>query len=110
VSTDQHIAEALSRDYVRAIAGRAGLADIAANYPRIFAHLNSERQNGRMVMTPEGLSKNPQSQQLQVAAVVHYLQQNRWTALNHPNPRLLVFEKGIDVQAITLPIMDQAIV
>jgi hypothetical protein len=49
-----------------------------------------------MVMTPEVLSNNPQIQELRVAEVVKYLQQNQWVAISHPNPRLLVFEKGVD--------------
>lgn len=28
--------------------------------------------------------------------MVNYLQQNHWMAISHPNPRLLVFEKGVD--------------
>jgi hypothetical protein len=64
-----------------------------------------------MVMTPEVLSNDPQIQRLHVAEVIHYLQQNHWTALNHPNPRLLVFEKGVDDQGksiqIVLPSKDE---
>jgi hypothetical protein len=49
-----------------------------------------------MVMTPEVLPKSRSPQDLPVAQVVHYLQNNHWTAISHPNPRLLVFEKGVD--------------
>jgi hypothetical protein len=49
-----------------------------------------------MVMTPEILSSYPQIQELHVAEVVSYLQQNNWISVSHPSPRLLVFEKGID--------------
>ncbi|MDV2990885.1 MAG: hypothetical protein N4J56_000539 [Chroococcidiopsis sp. SAG 2025] len=47
-------------------------------------------------MTPEVLSNYPQIQELRLAEVVNYLQQNHWMAIDHPNPRLLVFEKGVD--------------
>jgi hypothetical protein len=64
-----------------------------------------------MVMTPEVLSNEPQIQQLHVAEVVRYLHQNCWTALQHPNPRFLVFEKGVDDQGkpiqIVLPSKDE---
>jgi hypothetical protein len=63
-----------------------------------------------MVMTPEVLPKSIAAQDLPVAQVVHYLQNNHWTAINHPNPRLLVFEKGVDDQGkpiqIVLPSQD----
>lgn len=64
-----------------------------------------------MVMTPEVLSKYPQIQELRVAQVVRYLQQHHWVELSHPNPRLLVFEKGIDDRGkpiqIVLPSKDE---
>jgi hypothetical protein len=63
-----------------------------------------------MVMTLEVLPKSIAAQDLPVAQVVHYLQNNHWTAINHPNPRLLVFEKGVDDQGkpiqIVLPSQD----
>jgi hypothetical protein len=49
-----------------------------------------------MVMTPEVLSSYPQIQELHVAQVVSYLQENHWISVGHPSPRLLVFEKGVD--------------
>ncbi|GAP95929.1 hypothetical protein [Leptolyngbya sp. NIES-2104] len=62
-------------------------------------------------MTPEVLSHYPQIQELHVAEVVNYLQRNRWTAINYSNPRLLVFEKGVDDQGkpiqIVLPSQDE---
>ncbi|UBF26200.1 hypothetical protein K9N68_32600 [Kovacikia minuta CCNUW1] len=62
-------------------------------------------------MTPEVLSHYPQIQELHVTEVVNYLQQNHWMAINHPNPRLLVFEKGVDDQGkpiqIVLPSQDE---
>lgn len=61
-------------------------------------------------MTPEVLSHNPQIQSLCVTEVVSYLQQEHWVAISHPNPRLLVFEKGLDEQGnpiqIVLPSQD----
>ena len=61
-------------------------------------------------MTPEVLSNYPQIQELRVAEVVNYLHQNHWMAISHPNPRLLVFEKGVDDQGkpiqIVLPSQD----
>ncbi|MCY7278174.1 MAG: hypothetical protein LH702_31670 [Phormidesmis sp. CAN_BIN44] len=61
-------------------------------------------------MTPEVLSNYAQVQGLRVAEVVNYLQQNHWLAVIHPNPRLLVFEKGVDDQGkpiqIVLPSQD----
>jgi hypothetical protein len=61
-------------------------------------------------MTPEVLSSYPQIQELHVAEVVSYLQQNHWMSVSHPNPRLLVFEKGVDDQGkpiqIVLPSKD----
>jgi hypothetical protein len=61
-------------------------------------------------MTPEVLSNYPPIRELRVAEVVNYLQQNHWTAISHPNPRLLVFEKGVDDQGkpiqIVLPSQD----
>ena len=60
VLTDQHIAEALSRAHVRAIAGRAGL-NLA-----IWEH-GTECQYRRLVMTPKALSHYPQIQELRVA-------------------------------------------
>ncbi len=62
-------------------------------------------------MNPEVLSNYAQIQALRVAEVVHYLQQNHWIATSHPNPRLLVFEKGVDDQGkpiqIVLPSKDE---
>jgi hypothetical protein len=49
-----------------------------------------------MVMTPEVLSHYAQIQKLRVAEVAHYLQQKHWMTISHPNPRLLVFENGVD--------------
>jgi hypothetical protein len=64
-----------------------------------------------MVMTPEILSNYAQIKALRVAEVANYLQQNHWIAINHPNPRLLVFEKGVDDQGkpiqIALPSKDE---
>jgi hypothetical protein len=61
-------------------------------------------------MTPEVLSNYPPIRELRVAEVVNYLQQNHWMAISHPNPRLLVFEKGVDDQGkpiqIVLPNQD----
>lgn len=61
-------------------------------------------------MTFEVLSNYPPIHELRVAEVVNYLQQNHWTAINHPNPRLLVFEKGVDDRSkpiqIVLPSQD----
>jgi hypothetical protein len=63
-----------------------------------------------MVMTPEVLSNSTKFQNLSIAAVAHYLQQNQWASISHPNPRLLVFEKGVDDQGkpiqIVLPSQD----
>jgi hypothetical protein len=63
-----------------------------------------------MVMTPEALSSYPQIQELHVAEVVRYLQENHWMSISHPSPRLLVFEKGVDDQGkpiqIVLPSKD----
>ncbi len=62
-------------------------------------------------MNPEVLSNDPQIQNLRVAEVVHYLKRNHWNAINHPNPKLLVFEKGIDDRGkpiqIVLPSQDK---
>lgn len=62
-------------------------------------------------MTPEVLSNDPQIQKLHVAEVVHYLEQHHWKAIAYPNPRLLVFEKGVDDQGkpiqIVLPSKDE---
>lgn len=62
-------------------------------------------------MTPEVLSHYPQIQELCVAEVVNYLQQQHWMSINHPNPRLLVFEKGVDDRGkpiqIVLPSQDE---
>jgi hypothetical protein len=64
-----------------------------------------------MVMTPEVLSNYPQIQELHVTEVVNYLQQHHWITIIHPNPRLLVFEKGVDDQGkpiqIVLPSKDE---
>lgn len=61
-------------------------------------------------MPLEVLSNYPPIQELRVAEVVNYLQQNNWTAMSHPNPRLLIFEKGVDDQGkpiqIVLPSQD----
>jgi hypothetical protein len=61
-------------------------------------------------MTPEVLSNYPPIHKLRVAEVVNYLQQNHWMAISHPNPRLLVFEKGVDDQGkpiqVVLPSRD----
>lgn len=102
--TDQHIAEALSRAYVRAIAGRAGLNlaireydyGVDGSFDEVFANLNRECQNRRMVMIPEVLSSYPEIQKLHVAEVVSYLKENQWISVSHPSPRLLVFKKGVD--------------
>jgi hypothetical protein len=63
-----------------------------------------------MVMNPEALSSYPQIQELHVAGVINYLQQNHWMSVSHPSPRLLVFEKGVDDQGkpiqIVLPSQD----
>jgi hypothetical protein len=84
---------------------------VATPHPRISANLDRERQNKRMVMTPEVLSNYAQIKALRVAEVASYLQQNLWMAINHPNPRLLVFEKGVDDQGkpiqIALPSKDE---
>lgn len=62
-------------------------------------------------MTPEVLSNYPQIQELHVAEVANYFQQNHWVAISHPNPRFLVFEKGVDDQGkpiqIVLPSQDE---
>ncbi len=62
-------------------------------------------------MTPEVLSHYPQIRELQVAEVLNYLQQDHWIPISHPNPRLLVFEKGVDDQGkpiqIVLPSHDE---
>ena len=62
-------------------------------------------------MTPEVLSHYPQIQELHVAEVVNYLQQQHWMSIKHPDPRLLVFEKGVDDQGkpiqIVLPSQDK---
>ncbi|MBE9183856.1 hypothetical protein IQ270_03730 [Microcoleus sp. LEGE 07076] len=47
-------------------------------------------------MTPEVLSSYPQIQELHIAEVVSYLQENHWISVSHPSTRLLVFEKGVD--------------
>jgi hypothetical protein len=63
-----------------------------------------------MVMTPEVLSSYPEIQELHVAEVVRYLQENHWMSISHPSLRLLVFEKGVDDQGkpiqIVLPSKD----
>ncbi len=56
-------------------------------------------------MTPEVLSNYPPIRELRIAKVVKYLQQNHWTAISHPNPRLLVFEKGVDDQGKPIQIV-----
>jgi hypothetical protein len=61
-------------------------------------------------MTSEVLSNYPPIRELRVAEVVSYLQKNHWAAISHPNPRLLVFEQGVDDQGkpiqIVLPSQD----
>ena len=61
-------------------------------------------------MTSEVSSSYPQVQGLRIAEVVGYLQHNHWLAINHPNSRLLVFEKGVDDQGkpiqLVLPSQD----
>lgn len=61
-------------------------------------------------MTPEVLSNYTQVQKIRVSQVVNYLHQNHWAKINHPNPRLLVFEKGVDDQGkpiqVVLPSQD----
>jgi hypothetical protein len=42
------------------------------------------------VMTPEVLSSYPQIQELHVAEVLSYLQQNQWMSVSHASPRLLL--------------------
>jgi hypothetical protein len=97
VLTDQHIAEALSRAYVRAIAGRAGVNLAIREYDYgVDGSFDEVVVRRRMVMTPEVLSSYPQIQELHVAEVVDYLQQHHWIPVSHPSPRLLVFEKGLD--------------
>jgi hypothetical protein len=63
-----------------------------------------------MVMTPEVLSGYPQIQELHIAEVVSYLQQDHWMSVSHPSSRLLVFEKCVDDQGkpiqIVLPSKD----
>jgi hypothetical protein len=49
-----------------------------------------------MAMTPEILLNYSQLQKLRVTDVVYYLRQNHWVSIDHPNPRFLVFEKGVD--------------
>jgi hypothetical protein len=58
-----------------------------------------------MVMNPEVLSKYAQIKALRVAEVANYLQQNHWIEINYPNPKLLVFEKGIDDQGKPIQIV-----
>jgi hypothetical protein len=69
------------------------------------ANLDAECQNRRTMMTPEVLSHHPQIQEIHVAEIVHYLQQNHWIAISHPNPRLLVFEQGVDDQGKPIQIV-----
>jgi hypothetical protein len=61
-------------------------------------------------MTPEVLSSYPPIQELRIAEAINYLRRNHWMAISHPNPRLLVFEKGVDDQGnpiqIVLPSQD----
>ncbi|MGV0024889.1 hypothetical protein [Phormidesmis priestleyi] len=61
-------------------------------------------------MTPEALSNYAQVQELRVTEVTSYLKRNHWLVIGHPNPRLLVFEKGVDDQGkpiqIVLPSQD----
>lgn len=61
-------------------------------------------------MTPEVLLSYARVQDLHVAEVASYLQQQHWRSINHPNPRLLVFEKGVDDQGkaiqVVLPSQD----
>jgi hypothetical protein len=61
-------------------------------------------------MTPEVLSSYPEIQELHVAEVVRYLNENHWMSISHHSPRRLVFEKGVDDQGkpiqIVLPSKD----
>jgi hypothetical protein len=63
-----------------------------------------------VAVTSEVLSNDALIQELRVTALVKYLQKNHWMAISHPNPRLLVFEKGADDQGkpiqIVLPSQD----
>jgi hypothetical protein len=49
-----------------------------------------------MAMISDVLSNCTPVQTLAIAEVVNYLQQNHWQPISHPNPRLLVFENGVD--------------
>jgi hypothetical protein len=49
---------------------------------RIFVNLDRERQNRRMVMTPEVLSSYPEIQELHVAEVANYLKENHWMSIS----------------------------
>lgn len=56
-------------------------------------------------MPPEVLLNYASIQALHVSEVVRYLRQNHWTAISHPSPRLLVFEKGFDDQGKAIQIV-----
>jgi hypothetical protein len=58
-----------------------------------------------MAMIPEVLSSYAQVHGLRVAGVVSYLQQHNWMAISHPNPRLLVFENGVDDQGTPIQVV-----
>ena len=61
-------------------------------------------------MTPDVLPNCARVQELHITKIVNYLQQNHWAAVSHPNPRLLVFENGVDDEGkpiqIVLPSQD----
>jgi hypothetical protein len=47
-------------------------------------------------MTQQISTEELQTQSLQIDNVVSYLQQQGWQIVNHPNPRLLVFQGDKD--------------
>jgi hypothetical protein len=47
-------------------------------------------------MTEQTLPEKLQTHPLKVADVVAYLHRNGWQTVNHPNPRLLVFQGAAD--------------
>jgi hypothetical protein len=47
-------------------------------------------------MTEQTLPEQLQTHTLKVADVVAYLHRNGWQTVNHPNPRLLVFQGATD--------------
>jgi hypothetical protein len=47
-------------------------------------------------MTEQTLPEKLQTHPLKVADVVAYLHRNGWQTVNHPNPRLLVFQGATD--------------